>query len=297
MAKIAAQDVAVMVKLISVLPVLEIALGKTFRVGCEIALELALDALASSGTVAMVSVRIHVTEGTECLVWVGTRSFPISSRGQRSKIGDIRGPRCDALQQPTNDVRIEVFHGSLLAGVVVEVVQLDLSAVRPEDQLPRVVDDGDADTIVRPEDLADDRTAFGVIANEERVQALSRPSGQRLEPGQLDQGRGDIQQTDGCRDSPWLYSRRLQDERDVNDLVVQGRAMASPAVLPELLAVVRGQDDRSVVPNALSSEKTNQIFESGIPVVDRRVVSVSQRSPELRRPGWAEVWIVWIHVV
>ena len=65
----------------------------------------------------------------------------------------------------------------------------------------------------------------------------------------------------------------LKNQRHPQQLVVEGvRVPAHPAVLPELLAVIRGEDDQGVFVEPAGSQQLDELPDRAIHLSDLRVV-------------------------
>jgi hypothetical protein len=103
--------------------------------------------------------------------------------------------------------------------------------------------------------------------------------------GQLAQGRIDVERAYGHVVLAGGDARTGDEERHVDELAVERLAVAEPAVLHELVAVVGHEDDERLVGHAALRERREQEPDQIVDVADLAVVDRAHVRDVLRRRG------------
>ena len=153
-----------------------------------------------------------------------------------------------------------------LAGVRDEVVDL---RERQVDVLQPAVDDPAQRRPATVEPRAQRlEVALGrrVLApGDHRQQAPPRQAGGRLEPQEIENGRDDVDVTNGgANDARGQQSRSAKDERHAQGRLVGEDAVRRLAVLTERLAVVGGEDDEDAITRARREERLEERPQGGV---------------------------------
>ena len=165
----------------------------------------------------------------------------------------------------------EVAGFARVAGEVVELLatRLDgadeLVAGRPEREAVRKLEVGGA-----REELSRRRR----VVSDQGQQAHALELREGREPEHVADGRHDVDRPDRLGHDPSGIRpiRKAHDERDVQELVVERLAVEEAAMVPLLLAVIRGDDDERVVEEAARRQTVQQAADLGVDEGELRVV-------------------------